>query len=145
MIHVDIWQKPTQYCKAIILQLKINLKNFKLGLKLPYDPEILLLGIYLEKTITENYKCTPVIMNVLAVSCVRLSATPWTVTHKAPLSTEFSTQDYYSGLPFPSPGNLPNQGIKPGSPALKADSLLSEPPGNLLHTDTYLKYNEKNC
>ena len=94
MIHVDIWQKPTQYCKAIILQLKINLKNFKLGLKLPYDPAILLLGIYLEKTITENYKCTPVFMNVLAVSCVRLSATPWTVTHKAPLSTEFSTQEY---------------------------------------------------
>ena len=79
--------------------------------------------------ITENYKCTPVIMNVLAVSCVRLSVTPWTITHKAPLSMEFSMQQYWSGLPFPSPGNLPNQGIKPGSPALKADSLPSQPPG----------------
>ena len=42
---------------------------------------------------------------------------------------EFSRQEYWSGLPFPSPGNLPNPGIKPGSPALQADSLLSELPG----------------
>jgi len=41
---------------------------------------------------------------------------------------EFSRQEYWSGLPFPSPGDLPNPGIKPGSPALQADSLLSEPP-----------------
>ena len=42
---------------------------------------------------------------------------------------EFSRQEYWSGLPFPSPGNLPDPGIKPGSPALQVDSLLSEPPG----------------
>ena len=42
---------------------------------------------------------------------------------------EFSTQEYWSGVPFPSPGDLPNPGIEPGSPALQADSLLSEPPG----------------
>ena len=50
------------------------------------------------------------------------------VAHQAPLSTEFSRQEYWSGLPFPTPGDLPDPGIKPGSPALQADSLLSEPP-----------------
>ena len=48
--------------------------------------------------------------------------TPWTVACQAPLSTEFSRQEYWSGLPFPSPGDLPDPGIKPGSPALQADS-----------------------
>ena len=52
--------------------------------------------------------------------------TPWTVACQAPLSTEFPRQAYWSGLPFPSPGNLPHPGIKPMSPALQADSLLSE-------------------
>ena len=53
-------------------------------------------------------------------------ATPWTVAHQAPLSMGFSRQEYWSGLPFPSPGDLPNPGIKPGSPALQADSLPTE-------------------
>ena len=57
------------------------------------------------------------------------SATPWTVAYQAPLSMEFSRQEYWSGLPFPSPGDLPNP-IESGLPALWADSLLSEPPGN---------------
>ena len=51
----------------------------------------------------------------------------WSV--KAPLSMGFSRQEYWSGLPFPSPGGLPNPGIEPGSPALQADTLSSEPPG----------------
>ena len=51
----------------------------------------------------------------------------------APLFMEFSRQEYWSGLPFPSPGDLPNLGIKPRSPALQADSLLSEPPGKSLN------------
>ena len=49
-----------------------------------------------------------------------------TVVHQAPLSMRFSRQGYWSGLPFPSPGNLPNPGIKPRSPALQADSLPTE-------------------
>ena len=57
------------------------------------------------------------------------SATPWTVAYQAPLSMEFSRQEYWSGLPFPSPGDLPNPGIEPGSPALQADALPSEPTG----------------
>ena len=64
-----------------------------------------------------------------SLSRVRLFATPWTVAYQAPQSMEFSVQEYWSGLPFPSPGDLPNTGIEPGSPALQADALLSEPPG----------------
>ena len=60
---------------------------------------------------------------------VRLSATSWTVAHWASMSMGFSMQEYWSGLPFPSPGYLTDTGIKPGSPALQADALISEPPG----------------
>jgi len=62
------------------------------------------------------------------------SVTPWTVARQVPLSMEFSRQVYLSGLPFPSPGDLPNSGIEPRSPTLQADSLLSEPPGKPKHT-----------
>ena len=55
--------------------------------------------------------------------------TPWTVGHRAHLSMEFPRQEHWSGLPFPSPGDLPNPGTEPGSPALQADSSPSEPPG----------------
>ena len=64
-----------------------------------------------------------------SLSRVRLFATPWSVAHQAPPSMEFSRQQYWSGLPFPSPGDLPDQGIEPGSPALQADALPSELPG----------------
>ena len=64
-----------------------------------------------------------------SLSRVRLFATPWTVAHQAPLSMGFSRQEYWSGLPFPSPGDLPDPGIEPRSLALQADALTSEPPG----------------
>ena len=57
------------------------------------------------------------------------SATPWTVAYQAPPSMGFSRQECWSGLPFPSPGGLPDSGIEPGSPALWADGLPSKPPG----------------
>ena len=60
------------------------------------------------------------------LSCVQLFATPWTVDHKAPLSVGLSRQEYWSGLPFPSPGDLSNPGFEPGSPTLQADTLPSE-------------------
>ena len=69
------------------------------------------------------------IVKVKSLSCVRLFATPWTVAYQAPPSMRFSRQEYWSGLPFPSPGDLPNPGIEPGSPALQADTLPSERPG----------------
>ena len=55
--------------------------------------------------------------------------TPGTVARQVPLSVRFPRQEYWSGLPFPSPGDLPDPGIKPGSPALQMDSVPSEPPG----------------
>ena len=60
-------------------------------------------------------------------SHVQLFVTPQTITYQAPLSMEFSRREYWNGLPFPSPGDLPDPGIEHGSPALQADSLLSEP------------------
>ena len=63
------------------------------------------------------------------LSHVRLFAVPWTVARQLPLSVEYCRHEYWSGLPFPSPGDLHDPGIKPGSPALQADSLLSEPEG----------------
>ena len=61
-------------------------------------------------------------MNVKSLSRVRLFATPWNVAYQAPPSMVFSRQDYWSGLLFPSPGDLPDPETEPGSPALQADS-----------------------
>ena len=58
-------------------------------------------------------------MKVKSLSCVQLFATPWTAAHQAPLSMEFSRQDYWSDLSVPSPKDLPGPGIEPGSPALQ--------------------------
>ena len=68
-------------------------------------------------------------MKVKSLSCVQLFVTPWTVAYQAPQSVEFSRQEYWSELPFLSPGDLPNPGIEPRSPALQADVLPSVPPG----------------
>ena len=65
---------------------------------------------------------------VKSLSHVRLFATLWTVACQAPPFMGFSRQEYWSGLPFPSPGDLPNPGIETGASALQAHSLLSEPP-----------------
>ena len=65
-------------------------------------------------------------------SRVRLFVTPWTVAHQAPPSVGFSRQEYWSGLPFPSPGDFSNPGIELRSPALQTDALASEPPGKSL-------------
>ena len=62
-------------------------------------------------------------------SVVSNSVTLGTVAQQVPLSVEFVRQEYWHGLPFPSPGDLLDPGIEPGSPALQADSLLSKPPG----------------
>ena len=66
---------------------------------------------------------------VKSLSHVRLFATPETVAFQVPPSMGFSRQEYWSGLPFPSPGDLPDPGIEPGSPAFQADTLTSESPG----------------
>ena len=69
---------------------------------------------------------------VKSLSRVRIFATPWTVVYQASQPMGFSRQEYWSGLPFPSPADLPDPGIEPGSPTLEADALPSEPPGKPL-------------
>ena len=71
-------------------------------------------------------------VKVTSLSRVRLFATPWTVAYQASPSMGFSRLEFWSGLPFPSPGDLLDPGIEPGSPALQADALPSEPPGKPL-------------
>ena len=66
---------------------------------------------------------------VKLLSCVRLFAIPWTVAYQAPPSMGFPRREYWSGLPFPSPGDLTDSGIRPGPPTLQSDTLQSEPPG----------------
>ena len=82
-----------------------------------------------------------------SLSHVRLFATPWTVAYQVPPSMGFSRQECWSGLPFPSPGDLPDPGIEPRSPALQADALPSEPPGKPLeaHTITEIYFIAKKC
>ena len=65
--------------------------------------------------------------------------TPWTVACQVSLSMGFSRQKYWSGSPFPSPGDLPNLGVKPRSPAMQVDSLPSEPQGSLEEEGIWLK------
>ena len=72
--------------------------------------------------------------SVQSLSRVGLFATQWTVACQAPLSMDFSRQEYWNGLPFPSSGNLPNPGIKPRSPALQEDTLPDEPQGKPKNT-----------
>ena len=77
------------------------------------------------------------------LSLVRLFATLWTIAHQALPSMGFSRQEYWSGLPFPSLGDLPDPGIEPGSPALEADALTSEPPGKPMLEDNEYSTDEQ--
>ena len=81
---------------------------------------------------TTHFLNLKVKVKVNSLNRVRLFATPWTEAHQASPSMGFSRQEYWSGLPFPSPGDLPDPGIEPGSPALQADALPSKPPGKSL-------------
>ena len=74
---------------------------------------------------------------VKLLSHVRLFVTPWTVAYQASPSMGFSRQEYWSGLPFPSPGDLPDPGIEPRSPTMQADALPSEPPGVCIRQKFY--------
>ena len=85
---------------------------------------------YTHTPMVDSYCCMAESIWVKLLSCVWLFATPWTVAYQAPPSMGFSRQEYWNGLPFPSPGDLSDPGIKSRSPALQADSLPSEPPAN---------------
>ena len=75
-------------------------------------------------------------MKVKSLSHVRLFVTPWTLTYQALLPMGFSRQEYWSGLPFPSPEDLPDPVMEPRSPTLQADSLPAEPPGKPINQET---------
>jgi len=85
----------------------------------------------------QNNKHCKVGLIVKLLSRVQLFVPPWTIAYQAPPSMEFSRPEYWNGLPFPSPGDLPNPGIEPRSPTLQADALLCEPLG------TYKIYRNK--
>ena len=72
---------------------------------------------------------SPACVHAQSLSRGRLFVTPWTIAYQAPLPTEFPRQEYWSGLPFPSPGDLPNPGIEPSSPALSGGFFTTEPSG----------------
>ena len=78
-------------------------------------------------------------VKVKSLSHVQLFEIPWTVAYQAPMSMGSSRQEYWSGLPFPSPGDLPNPGIEPRSPALQADALPSEPQGKSIRQERGLR------
>ena len=74
------------------------------------------------------YRVGKVKVKVKSLSHVQLFVTPWPIAYQASPSMGFSRQEYWNGLPSPSPGDLPDPGIEPGSAALEADALTSEPP-----------------
>ena len=80
------------------------------------------------------------LVSISRFSRVWLFATPWTVACWVPLSMGFPRQEYWSELPFPSPGDFPDPGNKSWSPVLQADSLLSEPPGKTYGPETWLNW-----
>ena len=75
-------------------------------------------------------------VKVKSLSRVQLFVIPWTLDHQAPPSIGFSRQEYWSGLPFPSPGDLPDPGIELWSPTLQGDALTFEPPGKITMYNT---------
>ena len=79
--------------------------------------------------VQEHWSVLPFPMNMLVAQSVHIFVTPWTVACQAPLFMGFFRQENWSGMTFPSPGNLPDPGIKHRSPASEADSSPFEPPG----------------
>ena len=99
-----------------------------------YFPNIRLKKFYcLKSPVIERNRMRflDIILLLYSLSHVQFFATPWTVAYQAPSSMGFSRQECWSGLPFPSPGDLPDPGIEPGSATLQADALPSEPPGKV--------------
>ena len=94
---------------------------------------------------TDTEAETPILCCAQWFSDVRLFATPWIAASQAPLSMGFSRPEYWSGLPCPSPGDLPNTGIKPRSPALQDDSLPAEPPGKPIMNSYHYEQCHNDC
>ena len=120
--HVQLFAIP--WTVALQAPLSTEFSRQEYWSVLPFPPPIMIMREMQIKTTMRRH-----------LSPIQLFATPWTVAYQAPLSMEFSRQEYWSGLPFPSPWDLPDPGIEPRSPALQADTLPSEPPGKLETAD----------
>ena len=92
------------------------------------DLEIIILS-EVSQTEKDKHHMISLLSSVQTLSHVQLFSTTWTVAHQAPLSVEFSRQEYWIGLPFLPPGDLPDPGIEPVSLALAGEFFISEPPG----------------
>ena len=114
---------------------------------------VIFINYRLLKTLKTSWKISLSYNNILTVKWSEMKSlssvwpfvTPWTVAYQAPLSMELSRQEYCNRLPFSFPQDLPNPGIKPGSPTLQADALPFEPPGKpILTVDLHIwKYFQK--
>ena len=131
--------KESRQCKAILpafqgtAVLAESWYQARFFVFFTFNYPMLFLGILIRQTPREcstwSFKYIHIWSEVKLLSCVRLFATPWTVACQTPPFMEFSRQGYWSGLPFPSPGDLPHPEIEPRPPALQADSLRCEPLG----------------
>ena len=121
------------------LDLQLGSLSFLQGIFQTQGLNLVFAGIFF--TVWATREALWSIMKVKSLSHVQLFAIPWTVVYQASLSMGFSRQEYWSGLPFPSPGDLPDPGIEPRSPALQADTLPSKPPGK--HSDSIFIYISK--
>ena len=124
---LTLWTPWTVACQAP-LSMGFSRQEYWNGVPLP---SLTYMCMYWQFYTQESKEATfehKVKVKMKSLTHVQL-ATPWAIAYQAPPSMEFSSQEYCSGLPFPSPGDLPDPGIEPWSPALQADALLSEPPG----------------
>ena len=110
----DKWIKKIQYIYNGIVLIHTKRNEIK-----PFSETWINLEIIILSELSQSSK----------LSLVWLFVIPWTVAYQAPLSIGFSRQEYWSGLQFLSTGDLPDPGIRPGSPSLQEESLPSEPPG----------------
>ena len=120
---------PEKEQNKLIIWLKVFLVWFDWIFGLGKESLKILMTINLSWNVLVSFINSKKEKKVKSLSRVQLFMTPWTVAYQAPPSMEFSRQEYWSGLPFPSPGDLPNPGIEPRSPAFQADALTFEPPG----------------
>ena len=119
-----------QTCITSISKMHAGKQVMNYTLKISWEAPFLCLTSHSESILQSKYCCA--VLKLL--SHVQLSATPQTVAHQVPLSMGFSRPEYWSGLPCPPQGDLPNPGIQPRPPTLQADSLSSEPPGKPKNT-----------
>ena len=137
-------QCPPVYKKGIWCNQSLQKYMACCLLKKRKSPKLLYPSILV---LCSEMSCNTLKVKVKLFSHIQLFVTSWTIAYQAPLSMGFSRQEYWSGLPLPSPRNLPDPGIEPGSPTLYADALPTEPPGksiircldNALSASPYIK------